>query len=103
MESDPIINKAIRHLGIKRFFYHGDRRFVVAFLLRPEDIRPLDAPWWRGKQVSIIGGDLNGNFFLRHPDGSVRYWDHAKQVDEVVSPSVRQFAWSITEEERDDL
>ena len=86
-----------------RFFWRrvvqlpGDRWVDVALLLREEDWRPLDAHWWRGKQVSIIGADVDGNFFLRHPDGSVRLWDHKSQADIVVAPSVREFARQITE------
>jgi hypothetical protein len=29
-----------------------------------EDGPILDAPWWRGKQVSIIAVDIDGNFFF---------------------------------------
>lgn len=71
----------------------------IAALLRETDWRPLEAPWWREKQSSIIGVDLGGNFFLRHCDGSVRYWDHRSQMSAVISPSVRAFAQSITEGE----
>jgi hypothetical protein len=75
---------------------HG-QSIAVALLLREEDWRPLDAPWWRGKQVYIIGVEEHGNFFLRHCDGSVRYWDHSTQVDTIVAPSVRAFAGLIVE------
>jgi hypothetical protein len=70
---------------------------AVAVLLREEDWRPLDAPWWRGKQAYIIGVEEHGNFFLRHCDGSVRYWDHSTQADTIVAPSVRAFAELIVE------
>jgi len=70
---------------------------AVALLLREEDWRPLDAPWWHEKQVSIIGVDVGGNFFLRHCDGTVRYWDHKIQANIVVAPSVREFALQIME------
>lgn len=73
------------------------RRVEIAVLLREEDWRPLDAPWWREKQASIIGADLEGNFFLRHCDGSVRYWDHLAQTNLTVAPSVREFAHQIKE------
>ncbi|HEV2611528.1 MAG TPA: hypothetical protein VGU61_14760 [Noviherbaspirillum sp.] len=73
------------------------RKSTVAILLRQEDWRPLDAPWWREKQASIIGADIDGNFFLRHCDGSVRFWDHKLQVNIVVAPSVQEFAQMITE------
>ncbi len=53
-------------------FRFGERRIRVLFLL-PETLwRPLRASWWTGKEVSIIGGDENGNYILRHSDGSVR-------------------------------
>jgi len=71
----------------------------IAVLLREEDWRPLAAPWWREKQASIIGADLAGNFFLRHCDGSVRYWDHSAQTNLTVAPSVQEFARRIREGE----
>jgi hypothetical protein len=77
------------------------KRVEIAVLLRKEDWRPLDAPWWREKQASIIGVDLEGNFFLRHCDGSVRYWDHKAQANVILAPSVRDFARQMKEGEGD--
>jgi hypothetical protein len=57
----------------------------------------LKADWWRGKEVCIIGADLGGNFLLRHCDGTVRYWDHARQADEVLALSVRSFVAGLLE------
>lgn len=68
---------------------------TIACLIRTADWRPLTAPWWQGKEACIIGADLDGNFFLRHCDGSVRYWDHRLQADTVVAPSVRVFVSRI--------
>jgi|GEM_PF-2272165 len=73
------------------------RKLAIVVLLREEDWRPLDTPWWRGKQVCIIGVEEHGNFFLRHCDGSVRYWDHGTQEDTIVASSVRAFAACIGE------
>ncbi len=70
---------------------------VIACLVREEDWKPLKADWWKGKEVYLIGADLNGNFFLRHCDGSVRYWDHKLQADLVIAQSVRNFAAGIVE------
>lgn len=94
MQPDPI-DRAIRHFP-QRTFRHGERTFVVACLVRTADWRPLEAPWWRGKSVCIIGADLDGNFFLRHSDGSVRHWDHRLQSDTVVAASVREFVAALT-------
>src|SRR5665213_3566697 len=74
-----------------------EKRVAVALLLREEDWRPLDAPWWREKQASIIGADIDGNFFLRHCDGTVRLWEHQFQRDTVLAPSVRDFVERIVE------
>jgi hypothetical protein len=87
---DPI-DIAIGRLWERRRFREGDRTLVVACLIRTADWRPLDAPWWRQNEASIIGADLDGNFFLRYCDGSVRYWDHKTQSDQVLAPSVRDF------------
>jgi hypothetical protein len=72
-------------------FAAGERRVRVLFLLPSTLWRPLRASWWRGKEASIIGGDEHGNYLLRHSDGSVRLWEHARGVDEVLAPSVRAF------------
>ena len=80
--SDPIDN-AISRLLERRTFPFGDRNLVVACLIRTDDWRPLKAPWWSKKEACIIGADLSGNFFLRHCDGSVRYWDHKAQADTI--------------------
>lgn len=86
------IDCAIRRMVPHGIIQHGERALSVAFLLRERDWRPLQAPWWRGKEVCIIGADLDGNFYLRHCDGSVRLWVHPRQSDEVVAPSVKEFA-----------
>jgi len=92
MEDQPNpIDRAIKNLWQRCAFRQGDRGIIVACLIREEDWRPLQAPWWRGKEVCIIGADLSGNFLLRHCDGSVRYWDHQSRVDVVLAPSIRDF------------
>jgi hypothetical protein len=94
MKTDPL-PKAINNLGVWRIFRHGGTEYRIACLLRDEDTRPLRAPWWKGKEVSIIAADLSGNFFLRHCDGTVRYWNHSTQTDLVVAASVREFVSSF--------
>ena len=79
-------------------FPHGDRSIRLLFLL-PESLwRPLEASWWRGKEASIIAGDEQGNYILRHCDGSVRLWDHARGADEVLASSVNEFLAGLTRE-----
>lgn len=85
------IDNVINNLGIANRFKHDDKTIIVAFVLREKDIRPLGAPWWTGKECSIIAGDIDGNFFLRHPDGSVRYWVHRSQSETMVAKSVKDF------------
>jgi hypothetical protein len=77
-------------------FRSGAREIRLLFLL-PESLwRPLDARWWKGKEVCIIGGDEDGNYVLRHCDGTVRFWDHGRGSDETVAPSVRSFLDQLT-------
>ena len=95
MEHLEAIDRAQAQLFLRRTFRHDGRTMTIALLVRDADTRPLDAPWWRGKQVSIIGVDLDGNFFLRHSGGAVLYWDHRLQTDTVVAPSVREFVERI--------
>lgn len=94
--SDPIA-KAVRRLRTPFAYPFGDRNLVVACLSRKADWRPLRAPWWRKKEACIIGADLNGNFFLRHCDGSVRYWEHKTQTDTIIARSVRDFVSKLVE------
>lgn len=92
---DEAVEMARRDLWAKNKFRHGDETLVVTCLIRPEDTRPLHVPWWRGKEVHLIGVEESGNFFLRHSDGSVRYWDHSKQEDVVIANSVRDFVGAL--------
>ena len=91
------MDKAVQNLGVFRTFRNGDRTIQIACLVRKPDWRPLKAPWWHGKEVCVIGADLEGNLLLRHCDGTVRYWDHKAQADTVLSSSVRDFVNGITE------
>jgi hypothetical protein len=93
---DPI-EKVLRRLATPFAFPLGDRSLVVACLVREADWRRLKASWWKGKGVYIIGADVDGNFFLRHSDGSVRYWEHRAQADTVVATSVREFLSKLLE------
>ncbi|HAB17453.1 MAG TPA: hypothetical protein PLX89_10325 [Verrucomicrobiota bacterium] len=89
------IDRAQANLSWRRTIRHDGREVTIALLVRDADWRPLHALWWRGKEVCLIGVDVDGNFFLRHCDGSVRYWDHRLQTDAVVAPSVREFVSRI--------
>ena len=98
MQTPPApIESARRELYLRRRFPRGTTHIVIACLIREDDWRPLVAHWWRGKEVCIIGADLEGNFLLRHCDGTVRYWDHRTQTDEVLAPGVRAFAEKLIE------
>jgi hypothetical protein len=88
--ADPM-DLAIKNLGLRHTIRYGERTLVVACLIHEADWRPVKASWWRQREAAIIGADLDGNFFLRHCDGSVRYWDHKKQSDSVMAASVREF------------
>lgn len=95
LSHEELIARAAGLLGVCHTFRHGERVFTIAMLRRYEDWRPLEASWWRGKQVTLIGADVDGNFFLRHSDGTVRYWDHREQTDTVIARSVREFVMGI--------
>src|SRR5512133_1953961 len=95
---DEKFERAVDQVGWRRTVQIGERRIQITCLVRMADWYPLNAPWWRGKEVYVIGADTDGNFFLRHCDGSIRYWDHRLQRDETVAKSVREFADLITDE-----
>ena len=92
-----LLDRRIRNLAFQRSFHVGDRIMELACLIRDADQRPLDAPWWRGKQVYLIGVDLSGNFLLRHSGGAVLYWDHQVQKQTIIAPSVKAFLEHIKE------
>jgi hypothetical protein len=98
MNTEDPLNTAIKRLGLRRLFRNGEVEILIACLLREADWRPLQAPWWKGKEVCIIGADIDGNFFLRHCDGSIRHWIHSLQSDKVIAPSVRDFLVQIVDE-----
>jgi hypothetical protein len=96
-ETIDLIDNAIERLWAKRTFWSGGRQIEIALLVRTADWRPLKAEWWRGKEVCVIGVDLNGNFLLRHCDGTVRYWDHQSSTERTVASSVKAFVAGISE------
>ena len=99
MDAPDQFAKACAEYWRRNLFLADGRKITVAFLIREEDWRPLEAAWWRKKEGCIIGADLDGNFLLRHSDGSVRLWDHKAQADTVLASGVRQFAVQLTEAE----
>jgi hypothetical protein len=95
-QPDPI-EGAVRRFWLRHTFWHCERKITVACLIRQADWRPLKVDWWRGKEVYIIGVGTDGNFFLRHCDGTVRYWGYKLQRDEVTAPSVKDFIARLVE------
>ena len=93
--SEDYFDKAARLIGITPIFeFEGQEIHVVCLV----NSSPLIAEWWQGKEVTIIGVDVNGNFFLRHSDGSVRYWVHEKQSEVKVAKSVKEFVRHLRED-----
>lgn len=97
-QHDDQFNRAVENVGWRRTIHIGQRITQIACLVRAADWKPLKAPWWRGKEVCVVGADIDGNFFLQHCDGSIRRWDHRLQKDEIVAKSAREFAALITDE-----
>lgn len=97
MREEDVFDRAVAQIGVRRVFRKDGRTIPIACLIRTEDWRPLEADWWQGKEVYIIGADLEGNFFLRHCDGTVRYWLHQSERDEILADSVRDFVRGISE------
>ena len=98
MKSDQY-ELARNNLWLRNTYLSDAKKIIVACLIRDEDTRPLTAPWWKGKEVYLIGVDLDGNFLLRHCDGSVRYWNHETQSEQIIASSVREFVSGLTESE----
>ena len=85
------VDLAIAKLPEKSIFRKGDREFEVRTLVPVAMWRPVAAEWWKKKEACVIGEDSCGNFFLRVCDGTVRFWDHETEEDEILAPSVRAF------------
>jgi hypothetical protein len=99
--NDEHLQKAAKWIGVKPIFEFGGREVHVVCVIPWSP--PLIAEWWRGKEVSIIAADVDGNFFLGHCDGSVRFWEHSKRSDVVVAKSVKEFASGLREDRNDTL
>ena len=98
---DASLEKAANMIGLTPIFEFEGREIHVVCIVPWSP--PLIAQWWRGKSANIIGSDVDGNFFLRHCDGSIRYWEHAKQSDTVVAKSVKEFVGRLREDQNDTL
>ncbi len=88
------LEKAARLLALNNSFVLEDRKAQIVAII--PDMKLLDAPWWKGKEAYLIAVDVDGNFFLRHCDGSVRYWNHKTQTDTTVSKSLKEFVSLIS-------
>ena len=86
---------AVNRLHYRRHVLVDGSVVELVLLVHPDGQRPLQAEWWSGKEASIIGVDISGNFVLRCSDGSVVYWSHRDAKATVVAPSVREFIASI--------
>lgn len=89
------LDKAADNLRANRRFRFKGKDLVVVHLVRSRDLRPLHVSWWKGKEVSFLGVESNGNFLLRHCDGSVRLWIHAEQSDHILAKSVSDFVMGL--------
>ncbi len=99
--TDDFRKKAAKEIGIKPIYEFNGREIHVIGIF--EWTPPLVASWWRGKQVHIVAADVDGNFFLRHCDGSVRYWEHSTETDTIVAKSEREFFRSFRYDTNDIL
>jgi hypothetical protein len=99
--SDPLLEKAASQIGLKPIIDLDGRELHVVGIFSWSP--PLIARWWRGKAVTIVGVDVDGNFFLRHSDGSVRFWEHSKKAETTVAKSVREFCSKLREDSNDSL
>lgn len=85
------LTNAIHNIGLKRKYVHDGSTYIVAFLIREEDKRPLSAPWWRGKQSYVVGADIDGNFFIHHCSDKVLFWNHTAQEKKEIANSLKEF------------
>ncbi len=91
------LDKAIEDIWLKRKIEISERIITVALLLPESGWRIVTAPWWKGKQASIIGVDYSGNFILVLSGGRVALWDHSIQQTIDIATSVKGFVSMLTE------
>lgn len=96
MRSDKYLEKAKAHLSLKPIFELNGVDIQIVLIL--DQSPPLEAYWHKGKQVHIIAVDVDGNFFLRHSSGAVKYWVHKTKTQEELCPSVQEFTLSLRED-----
>jgi len=96
MTDNNYLEKAAEDLPFKPIYEFDGKEIHVICLLSKSP--PLTAHWWKGKQVHLLGVDVDGNFFLSHCDGSVRYWRHSEQSEIVVAKSERDFVRGLRED-----
>lgn len=89
------VDRAISKLFEKSIFKRGDSEFEVRSLVPTAKWRPIAAEWWKKKEACVIGEDSCGNLYLRMCDGTVRFWDHETENDEILAPSVRAFLLAL--------
>lgn len=99
--SKELLEKAAREIGYMRLVDFNDTTYQLVAITPATP--PLKAYWWRGKSAHIVAADVDGNFFLRHCDGSVRYWSHSKQEDIIAFKSVKEFTAAIKEDINDEF
>jgi hypothetical protein len=99
--ADPVLEKAAARIGIRPIIDVDGREIHVVGIFSWSP--PLVARWWRGKSATIVGVDVDGNFFIGHSDGSVRFWEHSRKVDTFVAKSVREFCSMLREDTNDTL
>ena len=88
---DTQLDRAADNLWMNRRLTFNGQEMIVIHLVRSRDMRPLHVPWWKGKEVFLLGVESNGNLLLRHCDGSVRLWVHTEQSDHVLARSISEF------------
>ena len=93
--SEELLQKVQENIGFINYVeFEGGSYQILAVMPKSP---PLEAYWWHGKQVHVIAVDVDGNLFLRHCDGSVRYWSHSEKKDIVAFRSLKEFTAAFRE------
>jgi hypothetical protein len=48
------------------------------------------------EELSVIGRDSCGNYFLLLSSGSIAFWDHETDIEAVLSPNLQEFLNGLT-------
>ena len=83
-----LVAETIANLPRRSIVRKGKREFEVRSLILVSG--------WRKEGAYVIGEDSCGNNYRRHLNGSIWFWDHEKETEEILFSSVPEFLAALS-------